>query len=292
MIRILTIFVFTALVAASSAQDRVYYYGSDFGLQPDSVNSKYRREVTLRRGGTTAIIKTFSRSEDSWSPLKTQLIRQAGNNTQKIKTWEGKVYSQKHVRSYQQISAKLFTFEDWSGKRMLRAGSAISLIPLHLVDTVRSYYINGQIKSVAVYSENRLLSNKNWLPDGSPYLEDIHTFVDNTPEHSLGPAHFRNYILAGIKESGLDLTQISDRVVIGCVVMENGEIAGIHPTAGMYKELNALLIKLILDMPGKWIPASLNGISVRYYMELPFNFIDRSEGFNNVELSSGILMWD
>jgi len=278
--------------AQSFAQDAVYYYGSDFGILPDSANSRYMREISLQRGGAKASIKTYSWSNESWQLLKRQVIRETGTNTQLIRTREGKVFSEKYFRTYQQIPGKPITFEDRMANEILRSGSATSLIPLHLTDTVRTYFKNGVIKSVGVFSENRLLSNKNWLISGEQYLEDIHTFVDNTPEHSLGPAHFRNYIIAGIKESGLDITQVSDRVVIGCVVLETGEIAGIHATAGMYKELNALLIKLILDMPGKWIPASLHGSPVRYYMEIPFNFIDRSEGFDNVELSSGILMWD
>ncbi|MDA3821950.1 MAG: hypothetical protein PF450_04965 [Bacteroidales bacterium] len=196
------------------------------------------------------------------------------------------------MRSYFQEQNGNFNFTDRLKGTVILEGTASNILPLHKQDTIRSYYRKNVPKSVAVYENNKLISNENWLKNGSKYFSDIHYFVDEVPEHSNGQAHFRAYILNGIRESGIDLNQIADRVIIGWVIMENGELTGFHTISGVYSLLNNTLIKLLREMPGEWIPAKNNGQAVRYYMDMPFNFIDNSEGFESLDLSTGFLVWD
>jgi hypothetical protein len=195
-------------------------------------------------------------------------------------------------RYYSYTEKGLIKYTDKLKGSIISKGTANLLFPLHLRDTVLSYYSNSRIKSEAIYENNRLVSNKNWLPNGNAYFDNIFFFVDNIPEYSMGQVYFRAHILSGLQESEIDLSQISDKVVIGWIVTETGETTGFHVVSGAFSELNNLLIKLIQEMPGHWIPATLDAKAVRYYMNIPFNFIDRTEGFESLEFSSGFVVWD
>ncbi len=273
------------------AQEHTYYYGSDFGIVTNPEISVYKRVVKTISSKQTRI-STYTKTEGTWQSTKIQRIKQKSANTYRIRSSGDRLLSKSYIRTYERLDNEKYAFSDFKSDELIQKGTATEVIPLHLVDTLISYYPSGRIKSRAVYFENRLIENRNWLQTGTPYYDNIHYFVDNIPEYSMGPAYFRNYIIAGLKDSGLDLSLISDRVIIAWVVLENGEISGIHTKSGVYKELNSLLMTLIQEMPGKWIPASLHGRPVRYYMEIPFNFIDRTENFESLELSSGFLIWD
>ena len=99
-------------------------------------------------------------------------------------------------------------------------------------------------------------------------------------------------MLTSLQEKKIDLSQISDQVVIGMVIREDGELDGLYLIKGHLKELNSAIMDLISEMPGQWIPANLNGKPVNYYMELPFNFQQIEGGFESVELTGGFLVWD
>ena len=285
--------VSVCLSTQATGQNKKYFYGADFGLVNDSSSARYCKTVDQKSARKTKVI-TEMKEKGEWTTYKIHVYKKKGDQRYLVSSKQDPLFKRGIVRTFTKLADNSYQFEDHgNANKLLREGSASSMIPLHLQDTVYEYYPKtGRIKTFSLYDQNRMITNKYWLANGKAYFDDIHYYVDHIPEYSLGPGYFRNHILKGLAESNLDISQVADNVIIGWVVMENGEAAGFHTLAGVYKELNTLLISLIKEIPGSWVPASLNGEAVRYYMQIPFNFIDRTEQFDNLELNSGILIWD
>jgi hypothetical protein len=92
-----------------------------------------------------------------------------------------------------------------------------------------------------------------------------------------------------INRSEWDLSQIQDKVVIGWVVMETGNLEGAIALEGKSRQLNQFLANVISNMPGAWQPARLNGVPVRYFMQIPLNFEVRDVNFQELDYSTGRL---
>ncbi len=288
---ILTIFFVFPLVLSLSAQEIVWYYGSDFGIRESKDDARYRRQVT-NRSGNRQLVETFEKVQGEWIRRRKEKIRTINDTLQVIKRKGEKLFPDRLERTFSIQENGNYDFWEYEDEQLILEGNATQLVPLHLQDTVRSYYMTGLPESVAIYDNNSLVSNENWLKNGTKYIDDIFYFVDEEPQYNLGQASFRGHMMNGLKESGIDLAQISDRVVIGFTVMEDGSLAGFHTLQGVFKPLNEKLIELIQTMPGGWVPAKVNGKSVRYYMTLPFNFIDRTRNFDSLEMSTGFVVWD
>lgn len=108
----------------------------------------------------------------------------------------------------------------------------------------------------------------------------------------MGNDFFRSYFLQQLNRSRVDLTQIDDRVVIGFVVMETGEIDGVIALEGKSRQLNQILVDIIAGLPGTWQPAVLDGSAVRYFMQVPLNFMQRQVSFRDLEFSWGVLHYN
>ncbi|MDF1571133.1 MAG: hypothetical protein P1P82_05905 [Bacteroidales bacterium] len=273
------------------AQDTTYLYASDFGITEHMDDAKYMRKIDSR-SVRRSVVKTYEPEGDEWVRIRKEKTVRVNDTLMQIRRKADKLWPEVISRSFHLQEDGLYRFTDRKRGSLVLEGTATSLVPLHLEDTVRSYYTKNMPKSVAIYKNNKLIRNRNWLRNGNEYYDNLHYFVDQAPEHSLGQVHFRAYMLNGIAESGIDLSQISDRVVIGWVVLEDGSLEGFHTISGVFSQLNNILINLIREMPGEWQPAMLDGRPVRYYMNIPFNFIDRSERFETLELSTGFVSWD
>ena len=174
----------------------------------------------------------------------------------------------------------------------IREGFTTRTLPLHLNGTVKEYHSNGELKSVSLFENNQLISNENYLRDGSKYIDSIFFSVDKEAEYKFGESFFNNYILQSLAQSKLDLSQIDDEVIIGMVIMETGRIEGVIALQGRSAQLNNYLVQLVSSIPGEWQPATLNNKKVRYFMRLPFNFRQSDVRFQDVELSGGMLHYN
>jgi hypothetical protein len=273
------------------AQDTTYYYGTDFGITERVDGAKYKRELD-KRSARRSLVETYELDGEAWVRTRKEKFKLVNDTLIRIRRTTDKIWPEVITRTFRTGKDGLYHFTDRTRDNIILEGSASSLLPLHLEDTVISYYSKNRIKSISVYTNNHLVSNKNWLRNGAQYYDDLHYYVNREPEYSLGQVYFRTFIMQGIRESEIDLNQVRGETLVGFVVMEDGSLEGFHTITGVYTQLNNILIERIREMPGKWQPATLHGKPVRYHMNIPFNFIDRSENFDNVELTNGVLFWD
>lgn len=282
--------VCAGLVPGSAAQE-VHYYGVNSRPLEQPDGAVMRKELDYRNDRKLTIT-TEQRAGDQWVRVSREKIRLAGQKEWVIRYRAEHLFSSKFYREYSETEPGHFIFREYSLTTDIRTGSTAGRFPLYLEGTVTEYYPNGQVRTIAEYIDNQLISNKNWLEDGTRYIDSIFYSADEEPEYEYGPDFFRNYLIQKLANSEWDLSQIQDRVVIGWVIMESGELKGVRALEGKSKQLNDFLIRTISEMPGKWQPAILNGKAVRYFMQIPLNFDVRDINFQELGISTGQLYYD
>jgi len=287
---IISLLVFLLRVPGN-AQDTLCYgpNGRPVNNREEAVLIKVVRQKSDHR----FVIRTSQRGDDSWTRIMKQNISIRKPGSMVLYSYlPGKFFPEKIYREMKETSPGTFTFEESSVKQLLRKGTTSSMLPLHLEGEVTEYYPGGNIKSISTFKDNQLVANRNWLPDGSRYIDSVYYSVDTEPEYKPGPDFFRNYLLQRIASSKVDLSQISDEVVIGWVIMETGVLEGPIALKGKSPGFNQMLIAIVDELPGEWEPARLSGKPVRYFMSIPLNFIYQSTNFQELELSSGMLHYN
>ena len=270
------------------AQDTLFYgaNGAPVDLAEEALCMKRVSQSTGKR----YVIRTWERRGEDWEQVAKQRISVRDKNHLLIRDpVPDRFFPRKVYREIEELGPESYRFRDATLDRVLREGTSSRYLPLHLEGTVTEYHSNGKEKSVSEYRDNQLVSNRNWLPDGSRYIDSIFYSAEEEPEFIPGPDFFRNYIIQNLRNSMLDLSQVQDEVRIGWVVMEDGEMNGIIALKGKSRQLNQFLVDCIASMPGRWEPAVLNGQAVRYFMSIPLNFIHQEASFQEVDFSSGRL---
>lgn len=289
-------FLVLSITLSGQAEDRLFHYGANGALLDGPDDARVYKEL-VRRSDHKYILKTFRRTGDQWEPAGRERIRQRGNGELVIHIASDKFFPDRIYRQMEETGQGTWFFrESTTGTTLrtgtLRTGTTSRYLPLHLEGTVTEYHPNGAVKSRSEYRDNRLITNRNWLADGSPYVDSVFYSADREPEYQMGNDFFRGYLLQQLKQSKVDLTQIEDRVVIGFVVMETGTIDGVIALEGKSRQLNQILVNIIAGLPGTWQPAVLDGAAVRYFMQVPLNFMQRQASFQDLEFSSGVLHYN
>ena len=278
------------LIPVQVRSQEMYYYGvngkpvarEDQAIITKEVNQKSERKL---------LIVTRIKTDKGWESLSKEKIRAATDKEWVIRYKGGNLLSSKFYREYTETAPGHYFFREYNDKYELRKGETSRKFPLHLIGTQTAYYSDGTVSSISQFRDNQLISNQNWYEDGTPYIDTLFYSADREPEFEYGPAFFKNYLLQRLADSQWDLSQIQDEVVIGWVVMENGEMAGVRALKGKSNVLNQYLVQVIASMPGKWDPATIDGSPVRYFMSIPLNFISKDVNFQEMGIAAGQLYY-
>lgn len=245
-------------------------------------------QKTSSKSAKVTTIKTYELREKKWEKLYSEKYIKLNDTTFSIRG-SGDDIKGSIIRSFRLLPEKSFYFRDVVKGQLMREGSAKSIAPLILHGSVTDYYPGGSKKSVSIYSENQLLSNENWLEDGTKYIDNIFYSADVYPTFSPGNLVLRQHILAAFKKAGIDIAAISGTVTIGFVVMENGDIDGIRVVKGLGPSINSVAYEAFKTLEGKWTPAKLNNQTVKFFQSFPINFIYREHHLEFAEMRGAIL---
>jgi hypothetical protein len=263
-----------------------YYYGVN-GKSVDMKEQAILMKEVIRKSERKLVITTSRKAEQEWVRVSKEKIRALTDNEWKIRYQSENLFSRKYYREYSETEPGHYFFREYTDQHDIRKGETSRKFPLHLEGILTTYYANGKISALSHFRNNQLISNENWLEDGTPYIDTIFYSADQEPEYEYGPDFFKNYLLQRLAKSKWDLSQVQDEVVIGWVIMENGEMAGVRALQGKSNVLNQYLVEVISGMPGKWDPAKIDGSPVRYFMSIPLNFISRDVTFQEMGFAEG-----
>lgn len=245
-------------------------------------------QKTSSKSAKVTTIKTYELREKKWEKLYAEKYKKTSDTTYLVRG-SGDNIKGSIIRSFQLLPEKSFYFRDVVKGQLMREGSAKSIAPLFLHGKVTDYYPDGSKKSVSVYHENQLVSNENWLEDGTKYIDNIFYSADVYPTFSPGNLVLRKHILAAFKKAGIDISAISGTVTIGFVVMENGTIDGIRVVKGLGPSVNTVAYEAFKTLEGSWTPAKLNNQTVKFFQSFPINFIYREQHLEFAEMRGAIL---
>jgi len=286
---ILLFVLFVLPLAVFSQNDTVIYFGIN-GKFSDFDQKDIKKEINYRSARKVKI-KTYKISEGDWKPVYTEKISFVNDSVYEISI-KGKEFSGALARVFETVENNKYKFTDWEENRIKRTGFTLSKIPLIFDGEVTEYYENGNKKSVSVYKNNELISNKNWLEDGTKYIDNIFYSVDREPRYLPGMGVLHNHILEIFNKSGINFSKLDGRIVVGFVVLENGQIDGVKIEEGYGWQLNTVAVSSFKTLPGTWQPARLDGNEVRYYQLFPINFIYHNYDFDYLDLKGGSLYWE
>ncbi|MDA3928458.1 MAG: energy transducer TonB [Prolixibacteraceae bacterium] len=156
---------------------------------------------------------------------------------------------------------------------LIRKGETNSIVPLLLEGQVTEYYMNGNVKSISIFEQNQLISNKNWLENGIEYFDNIYYSVDRYPVFVKGNDVLNKHIMHVLKLNRVDYSALTGKLIIGFVVFEDGQIGGFKIVKGINQRVEELVVHALRTLKGDWQPAQLNGKKVRFFQKFPINFI-------------------
>lgn len=290
LLLILSLMLFPAL--ASSQDQNTYYYGVNGEIVAGIDNALTYKTVNVSSAGR-ATVRTYRKTRDGWMDTRIEKIGKERDGVSLVRYREGTLFPRTFKREMKQVNPNAYAFRDYKGKRIIKKGNSRTRVPLHYDGMLTQYYQDGTLASESRYENNYLLSNTNWYPDGSPYINNIHYSTDKPPLHPYGDAFIQNFITQQMVEKAFPLNEVHDEILVGCVIMESGQLEGVRILKGKVESVNNFFIETFEALPGTWEPALLDGKPVRYFITMPIALINDVPSLQNLELTpGGQLFWN
>lgn len=274
---------------SSGQSDTLIFFGPNGKMGQNQVNV-IKKEINWPNKKKVRI-KTWKMEDGNEMLLFTENITIKKSGLYNIKI-HGQEFSEKIIRSFEEQTDGLFRFTEYHNNQVRRTGVTRSKVPLVFHGEVKEFYSGGNIKSVSVYENNELISNKNWKENGDTYIDNVFYSVDTEPRFLRGTNILHSHVLKQFQNSGIDLSQLEGRIVVGFVITEKGNIKGIRIEQGIGSELNNIAVQAMTSLLGEWQPARLHGKEVRFYQLFPINFIYHQADFDFLELKGSTLYWE
>lgn len=247
-------------------------------------------EKIISKSNDKLIVQTLVQKDSKWEKATTDRYKQINDSTYRI-TESNPEFKGVIFRTFVKLPDQQFRFRDKIKNSLVREGTAKSIAPLLLHGEVTEYYKNGNKKSISVFENNQLVSNKNWNENGEKYIDNIFYSVDVYPTFIPGAQVINKRLLNAFKSAGIELTSIDGSLIIGFVVSENGKTEGVKILKGLGQTVNTVAYDTFVNLKGDWTPAKLNNQNVNYFQVFPINFINKSQSLEFVELRGSTLHW-
>jgi len=219
--KIITTFIFLFLSIILLGQtDTSYYFGINGKIVTDA--AAIHKKTVEFKSKKKATVKTFKRNQSDWEVSKIELYKKTDNDTYLIIS--GGLKKNTMARNFIELENNTFRFNEVINDKIKRTGYAKSIVPLILHGEVTEFYPNGNKRSISVYNNNELVSNKNWLANGEEYYDNLFYSVDNEPFYLPGNNKLHSHILKTFNENNVDYSTTTGGIVVGFVVFEAGNI--------------------------------------------------------------------
>jgi TonB family protein len=153
-------------------------------------------------------------------------------------------------------------------------GFSRTLFPLVRSGIWKSYNpVTGDLGFENLYDNNLLLSTKYWIND-TTFIKDVFMSFDETPEFVGGEPALMSLLYSNLnypEESRRK--QIQGRIMVGIVLLKNGQIMGVKPVNSVDKLLEQEAVRVVSLTQKKWIPAKIDGKNVNSFMVISCSFV-------------------
>jgi hypothetical protein len=268
----------------------VTFYGVNNKPLTDEENAVAKIQINTS-GNSRIELETFLKWRTEWKNLLIEKIKIKSENEYLIRKFEHGRQTDKYVRIYSPEPGGTFGFVEMDNDEVKRRGTTTSRLPLNLEGEMTEFYKNGTIKSRSIYKDNQLISNENWLENGEKYIDNIFYSVDISPSYDIENDNLLVHVSS--KFSQHKLIDIAGTIIVGFVIMENGDLAGTRIVEGLQPDLDQIALDAVRSFPGKWKPAVLNNENVRFFCTMPINFktADEFVSFDQIDFTGGMLFY-
>lgn len=290
MKEIIILLVWIFYISLPLAGQEVYYYGVNNKPQADEENAVTMIRIK-KKGDARIELSTFLKWRTEWKSVFIEKIKVRTENEYLVRKFANGRQTDKFVRFYSPGPGGTFEFVEMDNDVVKRKGSTITRLPLSLEGEVTEYFNNEMVKSKSIYKNNQLVSNENWLENGEKYVDNLFYSADIPPSYDIETdnllAHVSN------KFSQHKLIDIAGTILVGFVIMENGELTGTRIVEGIQPALDQIALEAVQSFPGKWKPAVLNNEYVRFFCTMPINFktADEFVSFDQIDFTGGMLFY-
>jgi hypothetical protein len=239
------------------------------------------------------ILEVYSRNKDEWNIQIRKEITPKGKNQLKITVYRDREVIEKYKRIYRADSAGCYTFTEKRKGVRIREGRTCRFLPLHLEGTLTKYHSNGNIQCIAEYRDNQLVSNKNWIFNGRRSIDNVFQSVDKAPRYIEGEDKMHAFVRSYVRGSTIPVADLDGTIRVGVVIMENGTIGAVDLLQGLREDMDGVVLRAIMNLPGLWEPAVLEDRNVRCSIVFPVHFHLAAKGprTHKPELPGGVQFW-
>ena len=259
---------------AFSQKDTVIYFGVNGNIE-DIKHERFKTEIQYKNAKSLTV-KSYELVGKKWELFNTEKISIKNEKKHVVKA-DGINFTGTFTRKFEKLKNGTYQFVELVGSRAKRTGFSLSQIPIMLTGEIKETHENGRLKSVSRYDNNRLVSNKNWLEDGTPYLDNVFYSVDTQAEFMLGEMMLNHHVLNTFKKQNVSTYNIEGNLIVGFVVKADGKIEGVKIEKGINEDIDKATVHAFENLQGGWKPATLNEKDVNYYQKFPINIRPRRQ---------------
>ncbi len=200
--RLATLGLLLLLTLISINGQEVYYYGVNSKPVDNEEDALTLKEVR-KKSDDRYVVLSRQFKQDGWSKAGRQKIRIRGERNLVIhETGPDRLFPRKITREIHRTETGSYSFRESNTENVIREGTSSTFLPLHLDGELIEYYPGGQVKSISQFEDNQLISNENWLADGTPYVDNLFYSVDQLPEFEYGVQFFNSYLMQKLSNTG------------------------------------------------------------------------------------------
>ena len=268
----------------------VYYYGVNNKPLTDEENAVTM--LRMKQSGDSRIeLETLIKWRTEWRRAYIEKIKIKTENEYLVRKYANGRQTDKYTRFYSPVPGGTFEFVEMDNDAVKRRGITTTRLPLNFEGEVTEFFKNEKIKSKSIYKDNQLVSNENWLENGEKYIDNIFYSADVPPSYDIEKDNLLAYV--SDKFSQHKLIDITGTILVGFVIMENGDLAGTRIVHSLQPDLDQIAVDAVQSFPGKWQPAVLNNENVRFFCTMPINFktADEFVSFDQIDFTGGMLFY-
>ena len=262
-------FIFYSIVGASQ-NDTIIYFSKLNREVKSSTDAQYYNEIKVDKRGNISQ-KLFQLKDKKWISVYESRIHKENDTSFSYYSILNK--KEKNIRSFCKTDSGYY-LRDYQNSRLVDEGFSKTIFPEIKGGPWKTYNpSDGRLISEGIFIDNQLITNRNWLPDGS-CIKDVFTYVDKQFEYEGGEEMLLKYIAVNTNypEAARD-NNITGRVIVRFILMSDGSIKGIEfiQRANYLLEVEAL--RVINSIPkSNWKPAEINGQKVNTPILIPVSF--------------------
>lgn len=257
-------------VVSYGQTDTILYFNSRHNPVV-SIDEAESYEKLVRSTDTKFALSNFNKVDGKWKKVyETKIKFQTDTSYLLVSEFET-------LRTFQKVDSG-YVIRDFSlnnpNSFFNWTGFSRTIFPLVRSGIWKSYNpVNGDLGFENVYHNNLLLSTKYWIND-TTYIKDVYMSFDETPEFKGGDQALMSLLYSNLNyPEEARRKRIQGRVMVGIVLLNNGQIIGVKPMNSIDKLLEQEAVRVVSLTQKKWIPAKIDGKNVNSFMFIPCSFV-------------------